>query len=458
VLTAASVLAAQSHVDVPPVAAGGGGDPRPEQYFQVQPPFDSGNFIKPGNSLTPAQRKARNAAWRHEIRRQLYVPDRLPALDAKVWSSFSPMPGVVADRVTYATADGMRVPAIVYRPDPKLLKPGQKLPGIVVVNGHGGDKFSWYAFYSGMLFARAGAVVVTYDPIGEGERNIEKHSRAGSHDKIVPPPPGVSPTDWGQRLAGLMQVDLMQVVSYLISRPEVDPPRIAVVGYSMGSFISGIAGAIDPRIHAVLLSGGGVYDGSGGYFDSNPLPCQSPPYRSLSVLGDRGAVLYALNAARGPMLVMNGGADSVMDMEHHPPEWFASVRSRAIALRGTDVNMFTTVLYPGISHRTSWVNRDGVAWLNQQIHFANWTAAKVASAPTTHISTWARANNVDITPNYIREDREGGLDALGTGLPGIKREDLMVLSPTEWESHKDRLTYEAWAQKTMAAQEAAGHH
>ncbi|MBW8749186.1 MAG: hypothetical protein JF584_16810, partial [Acidobacteria bacterium] len=120
VLTAASVLAAQSHVDVPPVAAGGGGDPRPEQYFQVQPPFDSGNFLKPGNALTSAQRKARNAAWRHEIRRQLYVPDRLPALDAKVWSSFSPMPGVVADRVTYASADGMRVPAIVYRPDPKL--------------------------------------------------------------------------------------------------------------------------------------------------------------------------------------------------------------------------------------------------------------------------------------------------------------------------------------------------
>ena len=76
----------------------------------------------------------------------------------------------------------------------------------------------------------------------------------------------------------------------------------------------------------------------------------------------------------------------------------------------------------------------------------------------THISTWARDNNVDITPSYIREDREGGLDALGTGLPGIRREDLMVLSPTEWDKHKDRLTYEAWAQKTMAAQQAAVHH
>jgi len=408
--------------------------------------------LPPASSLTRAQQAARIQQWRTQIRHQLYIPDTLPPLDARTWSSFSPVSGVVAERVTYQTSAGMLVPAIVYRPEHLT----GKLPGIVVVNGHGGDKTSWYSFYSGMLFARAGAMVVTYDPIGEAERNIDKKSRTGAHDKIVPPLPGVSETDWGQRLAGLMQVDLMQAVSYLISRPEVDPHRIAVVGYSMGSFISGIAGAIDTRIHAVLLSGGGVYDGPNGYFDMNPLPCQSPPYHSLSVLGDRGAVLYALNG--GPMLIMNGDADTVMDMAHHPPAWFDSVRARAIALRGTDANIFTTILYPGVSHRTSWVTRDGVAWLNQQIHFANWNAATIASAPTTHISTWARANNVDITPSYIREDREGGLDALGTGLPGIPREDLMVLPHSEWEKNKDRLTYEAWAQKTMAAQQAAASH
>jgi hypothetical protein len=368
-----------------------------------------------------------------------------------VWSSFTPVAGVIADRVTYQTADGMLVPAIVYRPEHFK----GKLPGIVVVNGHGGDKYSWYAFWSGMMFARAGAMVVTYDPIGEGERNIEKKSRAGSHDKIVPPPAGVSEMDWGQRLAGLMQVDLMQGVSYLISRPEVDPKRIAVVGYSMGSFVSGIAGAIDTRVHAVLLSGGGDYDGPGGYFDSNPLPCQSPPYRSLSLLGDRGAVLYALNAARGPMFVMNGDADTVMDMAHHGPDWFESVRKRAIALRGTDKDMFTAIRYPGISHRTSWVDRDGVTWLGRQIHFANWSEAKIAAEPVTHISTWARENNVDIAKSYMREDREGGLDAVGSGFPGIKREDLMVLPEQEWQAMKDRLTYEAWAVKTMAEQRAS---
>lgn len=406
--------------------------------------------VQAATPLTKRQRAARDEGWRQTIRKQLYIPAVLPKLEAKTWSSFSPMPGVIAERVTYQTADGMLVPAIVYRPETWK----GKLPGIVVVNGHGGDKFSWYAFYSGMLFARAGAMVVTYDPIGEGERNIYKKSQAGAHDKWVDPPAGLPRTDWGQRLAGLMQVDVMQAVAYLAQRPEVDKRRIATVGYSMGSFITGITGAIDPQIHAVLLSGGGDYDGvEPGYFDANKLPCQGPPYRSLRVLGDRGAILYALNADRGPMYVMNGLVDTVMDIPHHGPDWFADTRARAIALRGTDRDMFTTVFYPGISHRTSWVDRDGVEWLEKQIHFANWTAKYIADVPVTHVSTWAKANDVYISKNYMREDREGGLDALGTGFPAIKRADLMVLPDAAWTAEKDRLTYAAWAKKTMAAEQ-----
>jgi len=197
---------------------------------------------KPATQFTARQNDARLAAWRAQIRKILYVPDKLPELEAKTWSTVSPTPGVLADRVTYRTMEGMLIPAIVYRPDPKVVKWKGKLPGILMVNGHGTDKFGWYAMYTGMEYAKAGAVVVTYDMIGEGERNIDKKSRASSHDKRVVPPEGVPATDWGQRVAGLMQVDLMQGVSYLVQRPEVDAKRIAVLGYSMGSFVTGIAG------------------------------------------------------------------------------------------------------------------------------------------------------------------------------------------------------------------------
>jgi hypothetical protein len=61
------------------------------------------------------------------------------------------------------------VPSIVYHPKDMSVK----RPAVIVVNGHGGDKYSWYSVYAGVLFARAGAVVPTYDPVGEGERNAQ---------------------------------------------------------------------------------------------------------------------------------------------------------------------------------------------------------------------------------------------------------------------------------------------
>ena len=420
-----------------------------------------GYAAKAGNAGTSNQFER----WREQIRRTLYVPARLPALEPRIWSSLAlPVAGgvpVTIDHVTYQTADGMLVPAVVYRPQGFR----GKLPGIVVVNGHGGDKFTWYAVYSGLLFAQAGAEVVTYDPIGEGERNASHKSHAGAHDKIWTAPDGAEETEfqqeWGRHLAGLMQVDAMQAVSYLRQRPEVDPNRIGLVGYSMGAFVSGITGAIDPRIHAVLLSGGGTYDDladGGKSFDSGKLPCQAPPWLSLRVLGSeshrRGAVLYALNAQRGPMLVVNGSLDEVMDIPHRGPEWFAALRQQAVALDrangGNAANMFTTHFDDGKGHRTAWVERPEVAWLNQQLHFARWTSREITDAPVTHASDWIRVTHSDISPNYLREDREGGLMALGADLPAVSREQLTVLKPADWELLKSRLTYENWAAATMA--------
>jgi dienelactone hydrolase len=430
------------------VSAGGGGVARPDQFYSTAPAFSTPLFVKKGDELTPHERAKRDAAWRAEIRRELFVPSRLPALQAHRWSTFSPMAGVLADRVTYATADGMRVPAIIYRPDPAVFHWKGKLPGIVVVNGHGGDKFSWYAIYSGLLFARAGAVVVTYDPIGEGERNARRASaeRPSPHDQVVDLP------HWGQRLAGLMQVDLMQGVSYLLSQPEVDRSRIAVLGYSMGSFVTGIAGAVDTRIHATVLSGGGTFDGPHGDWDSGKLPCQAPPYRALGVLGDRAAILYALNADRGPMLVMNGDADTVMHMSEHPPAWFAEVRARAIRVHGSDANMFTTILYPGVGHRPSWVDLAGALWLYHQIHFALWDDQALRAAGTTLAAEWISANHMDVARSNLRMDREGGIEAVGRNFPSIPRDLLMVLPESEWQAERAQLTYESWAEKTKRAE------
>ena len=94
--------------------------------------------------------------------------------------------------------------------------------------------------------------------------------------------------------------DIMGAVSYVLSLPEVDSKRIAVVGYSMGSFHAVLAAGLDPRISALVLSGGGDLDGNGGSWDSSSkIMCQGGPYQALSFLPDKGAILYGLHQRVG---------------------------------------------------------------------------------------------------------------------------------------------------------------
>src|SRR5436305_1549030 len=210
--------------------------------------------------LSPVWLFADGAATRTEIRAALFVPATLPTLQSENYGESEIAPGVIAERVSYATGYGLRVPAIVYRP---AVKPASRMPGLVVVNGHGGDKYSWYAFYAGILYARAGAMVVTYDPIGEGERNAQRKNGTRQHDRNVDPP------EMARRMGGLMITDVRQAVSYLAHRKDVDPKRLAAMGYSMGSFVLGLTCAVETRLNACVLAGGGNFDGVGGYWDSS---------------------------------------------------------------------------------------------------------------------------------------------------------------------------------------------
>lgn len=381
--------------------------------------------------------------WRAQMRHALYIPDPLPATNPQSYGSFTPTPGVVAERVTYRTAYNLRVPAIVYRP---ATRPVQKMPAIVVVNGHGADKSSWYSYYTGILYARAGAVVLTYDPIGEGERNDEHKDFTGEHDKLISDPPSMP-----VRMGGLMITDILQAVSYVAGRPDVDAHRIAVLGFSMGSFQSALAGALDPRIHALLLVGGGDLDGPGGYWDSgHAIMCQAAPYQALNFVGDRPAVLYTMSARRGSTFIINGTNDTVVDIPHHAQDFFEAMRQRVIALNGSDQGVFTTYFDPGASHRPSWMTRTAAEWLDQQLHFPNWPQGSIAKLPVTSIRDWAASVGYPLTKSYAREDRDAGIQAIAADVPLLTSTQTDVLGRSAWEVLKTDFIYATWVERATA--------
>lgn len=373
-------------------------------------------------------------ALRASIRAALYASDPLPALEPRTHSTFEPEPGIVAERISYGTQYGMRVPAILYRPK----KTSAKAPGLIIVNGHGGDKYSWYPVYAGILYARAGAFVLTYDPTGEGERNSERKSGTRSHDKVEPLP------ELGQRIGGLMMTDVMQAVSYLSQRTEVDKSRLAAMGYSMGSFVLGVTCAVETRLRACVLTGGGNLDGPGGYWDSSKPMCQAYPYKALSFLGDRPAVLYSLHASRGSTLVYNGLEDTTVAIPKFGEPYFRELQDRVAKLRGNRASVFDVMFHPGTGHRPYFVTRPVALWLENKLDFPNWTAEEIGRMPATHISEWAAANSVEMDPLYATEHREGGTPALGSRIPAVRRTDLHVFTESEWTSMRELLTHESW--------------
>ena len=407
-----------------------------------------------GHAQAPAPQAAASPAqfaeWRAQIRKALFIPTPLPALKAQNYGTFAAAEGVIAERVTYATEYGMRVPAIVYRPAHPLAK---RLPALVVVNGHSGDKSSWYAWYTGILYARAGAVVVTYDPIGEGERNTTHKSAAREHDQVIDSPELHG--RMGARMGGLMVTDVLQATAYLASRKDVDRERIAVLGYSMGSFIATIAGALAggdqaPRFHALVLSGGGDLDGPGGYWDQSRPMCQALPYKALSFLPDRGPDLFALNAGRGSTLILNGADDRVVDIPHHGPDFFLDLRIASITTSGSGQNSFETIFFPDVGHRPSWITRPAALWLQRQLNFPAWDEARINALPEQKISVWAANNHVALDAKALAEASEGGTPALLTDVPAPPDMQLNALSEEQWKRLRIRFVYETWVTRALA--------
>jgi len=401
-------------------------------------------------SIRPAQLEQ----LRIQANQALFIDSPLPPLAAHTFATLPVNDNVRIEHVTFATQFGMRVPAIIYVPTHHR----GKVPAIVVVNGHGGDKSSWYAVYTGLLYATAGAVVVTYDPIGEFERSVTRASEAGEHDKPIP---GLTHPE---RVGGLMIEDVQQAVRYAACRPEVDSSRIAVLGYSMGSFhtilATALAGPQLPKIRAVVLSGGGNLDGANQYWDQGrTLNCQAGPYRALDFFpggGDaRGPILYALRARSGPTLLMNGTEDHLITQFNELEPFFVGLRDRIAAVSGSRTNLPETIWYEHVGHRPSFIDRDAALWLNKQLHFPNWTDAQIQAFPTIKAADWVTQTGVRISRGYIVEPKEGGINALDLHLPGLTREQLSAVPLDLWQKDPALYTLPGWIPHALAAESTA---
>jgi hypothetical protein len=94
--------------------------------------------------------------------------------------------------------------------------------------------------------ASLGFVVLTYDPIGQGERMdfANVHHDAGYPLLLL-----------GETIAGWMVWDSIRALDYLQTRDDVDPTRLGVTGNSGGGLNTLFTSAIDSRVRAAVVVG-----------------------------------------------------------------------------------------------------------------------------------------------------------------------------------------------------------
>jgi len=240
-----------------------------------------------------------------ETRREAVATELRTALGLSPWPERTPLNARVTghaernsytiENVVFESRPGFYVTANVYAP-----KGGpERKPAVIVVPGHSiADGKNYPLYRAGQLALVAhGFLVLSYDPIGQGERRLPGYSHAVGYPALL--------VGWTNE--GFITWDTIRSVDYLVSRPDVDPQRLGLTGNSGGGENTFYTMPLEPRIAAgaaccfVCSYRAWVKDG-GDHCICNHMPGILRQMEQFEIIG--------LNAPR-PFLAANGAQDGI---------------------------------------------------------------------------------------------------------------------------------------------------
>lgn len=249
-------------------------DAPPAEFFRVwkQP-------VPPGPRVTPYLRHQAELAWMEDEARQkawdaihdeagllktqaalrqklLQMIGGLPAVKTDLHPVITGkivMDGYSIERLIFQSLPGLYVTALVYVPNDQA----SKHPAVLVPAGHASDGKSHYQALSQRLVGR-GYVVISWDPIGQGERSQfwDQKAQKSRYNLICGEHAVMGNLAYlaGANLARWEIWDGIRAVDYLLTRPEVDGERISITGTSGGGTQTALIAALDPRIKLAVPS------------------------------------------------------------------------------------------------------------------------------------------------------------------------------------------------------------
>lgn len=250
----------------------------PPEAFRVLPEQPDGPFITPylryQTELAWRQDKERIDDWRKihteaqlqelqtELRKRLLeMIGGLPAVHAPLRPRITgriQMTGFHIEKLIFESLPGIYVTALVYVPEsPQVEGIASKRPGILVAAGHAADGKVHYQTLCQRLVQR-GYVVISWDPVGQGERSQFWDAKAGKsrYNLICAEHAILGNLAYlaGTNLARWEIWDGFRAFDYLLTRSDVDPARISITGTSGGGTQAMYIAALEPRIKVAAIS------------------------------------------------------------------------------------------------------------------------------------------------------------------------------------------------------------
>lgn len=265
-------------------------------------------------------------------------------------------------RLRYPQIEFVEVPYEGERTLPALFMPAQgtngPAPTVVVVNGMDNCK-EMSVFFAGLEFSRRGFNTLAMDGPGQGE-SLRLRGIHARYDYEVP---GAAAFD------------------YLAGRPDVDPKRIAIMGYSFGGYYSSRIAAREKRYAACVALSALHWDLAGWQTHIkkqqaiNPASVGQSNFQFQWVV-NAASVDEAIETARlfslkdvaadiaCPFIVTHGGDDRIVPVQNAPKLY------EAVGARDKHIKIFSTE-EGGAEHAHVDNRQVGIAYV------ADWLAARL---------------------------------------------------------------------------------
>ena len=170
-----------------------------------------------------------------------------------------------------------------------------------------------------------------------------------------------------------MVIDIRRGADLLLSRPFVDPKRLAYVGHSCGAAAGGIVSGVDKRFHAFVLMAGAL---------SDEADRKSPAFQEFrqKVGAEKVDAFEAKYSWTDPAKYISHAAPATLFLQYATQEKFlTSEIAKATAALASEPKQFK--LYDAPHALNAEARRDRISFLTEQLQLKSLPAAAIAAVP-----------------------------------------------------------------------------